>query len=317
MRVPVLLAAAALAAGCSRCGGGRPQDGRPSPAAVAVVNGERIEAAAVARELRDAQAGDGGEGRLPDAQLRRRALDELVERALLLQEARARAVAVEPEQVERAFQALRAEYPGNHFDDLLAQEQVSEAELKDRLRDGLTIERLFETQVFRGAAGGGRRGPAPLQPSTRPSRTSRSGCTRSRSWWRRGTRRRRCARSSSASPGAFAEVARASSIAPEGKDGGDLGFIGRGSGFPEVFDVCFKLPLNAVSDVIPSPYGFHVFKVVEKKPARRRTLEEARAGIAERLGREQRARAQAEYLEALRRRASIQIDEQALATVTP
>lgn len=316
MRVPVLLAAAALAAGCSRCGGGRPEDGRPSPAAVAVVNGERIEAAAVARELRDAQAGDGGEGRLPDAQLRRRALDELVERALLLQEARARGVAVEPERVERAFQALRAQYPGNHLDELLAQEKVSEAELHDRLRDGLTIERLFETQVFAKLRVADdevlRHYSEHAAEQDEPERVhalqivvaSREAAAEVRAKLKR-------------SPGAFAEVARASSIAPEGKDGGDLGFIGRGSGFPEVFDVCFKLPLNAISDVIPSPYGFHVFKVVEKKPARRRTLEEARAGIAERLGREQRARAQAEYLEALRRRASIQIDEQALATVTP
>ena len=45
-------------------------------------------------------------------------------------------------------------------------------------------------------------------------------------------------------PQTFAEVARKSSIAPEGKAGGDLGYIGRGAGFPEVFDVSFTLPLN-------------------------------------------------------------------------
>lgn len=316
MRAPLLLAAAALAAGCSRCGGGRPEDGRPSPAAVAVVNGERVEAAAVARELRDALAGDGGEGRLPDAQLRRRALDELVERALLLQEARARGIAVEPERVERAFQSLRAEYPADQLDQLLAREKVSEADLRARLRDGLTIERLLEAQAFAKVQVAedeiARHYTEHAAEQDQPEQVhalqivvaSREAAAEVRARLRRN-------------PGAFAEVARASSIAPEAKDGGDLGLIGRGAGFPEVFDVCFKLPLNAISDVIPSPYGFHVFKVVEKKPARRRTLEEARAGIAEKLGREKRARAQAEYLEALRLRASIQIDEQALAAVTP
>ena len=44
--------------------------------------------------------------------------------------------------------------------------------------------------------------------------------------------------------------------------------VGRGGGFPEVFDVCFSLPLNSVSDVVPSPYGFHVFRVVEHLRAR-------------------------------------------------
>jgi peptidyl-prolyl cis-trans isomerase C len=118
-------------------------------------------------------------------------------------------------------------------------------------------------------------------------------------------------------PASFAEVARRSSIAPEGKAGGDLGWIGRGAGFPEVFDACFAMPLNVVSEVTPSPYGFHLFKVVDRKAASRRTLDQARAEIAERLRRDKRARAQEEYLATLRARASIQLDQAALAAVTP
>ena len=51
-----------------------------------------------------------------------------------------------------------------------------------------------------------------------------------------------------------------------------------------------------MTDVTPSPYGFHVFKVVDRKPAQRRTLEEARGEIAEKLAREKRAQAQEDYL---------------------
>jgi peptidyl-prolyl cis-trans isomerase C len=118
-------------------------------------------------------------------------------------------------------------------------------------------------------------------------------------------------------PQTFAEVARKSSIAPEGKNGGDLGYIGKGAGFPEVFDACFAMPLNVVSDVTPSPYGFHLFKVVDRRGAQKRTFEQARPEIAEKLLREKRARAQQDYLVALRGRARIEIDEKALATVTP
>jgi peptidyl-prolyl cis-trans isomerase C len=118
-------------------------------------------------------------------------------------------------------------------------------------------------------------------------------------------------------PQTFAEVARKSSIAPEGRSGGDLGYIGRGAGFPEVFDACFQMPLNVVSDVTPSPYGFHIFKVVDRKGAQRRTFDQAKAEIAERLTREKRARAQEDYLATLRARATIQVDEKALAAVTP
>jgi peptidyl-prolyl cis-trans isomerase C len=118
-------------------------------------------------------------------------------------------------------------------------------------------------------------------------------------------------------PATVAAVASRASIAPEGKRGGDLGWFGRGQGMPEVFDTCFRLQPNAISDVVPSPYGFHVFQVIEKKPPARRTLEEARPAIVARLLRDRRARAQEEYVAALRSQAKIQIDPTAVASVKP
>ena len=63
-------------------------------------------------------------------------------------EARSRSVVVGQDQVERAFLRIRSEYPGTHFDDLLAQERLSQGELKARLKDQLTIEKLFHAEVF-------------------------------------------------------------------------------------------------------------------------------------------------------------------------
>jgi peptidyl-prolyl cis-trans isomerase C len=84
-----------------------------------------------------------------------------------------------------------------------------------------------------------------------------------------------------------------------------------------VFDVCFALPLQALSQVTPSPYGFHLFKVTARRPAHRRPLDEVRPLIQEKLVRAKRSRAQDEYLAALRARARIQIDEKALGAVAP
>jgi len=220
------------------------------------------------------------------------------------------------DQVERAFLRIRSEYPGTHFDDLLAQERLSQGELKARLKDQLTVERLFHEEVFprvQVASGEVEKHYADhaseFQEPERVHVLQVVVATRDEAAQVRDQIRR--------DPAKFGEVARRASIAPEGKNGGDLGWIGRGAGFPEVFDVCFQLPVNLVSDVTPSPYGFHLFKVVERKAASRRTLEQARGEIAERLLREKRARAQAEYLAALRSRATIEIDKAALAAVTP
>jgi parvulin-like peptidyl-prolyl isomerase len=308
----LLLVAAAAPLGC-RCGDARSAKGKEAPKAVALVNGEPVTATALQRELHQARA-HGGDGEAPVDLLRKRVLEDLVDRAVLLQQARARQVVVGQDQVERAFLRLRAEYPGTHFDDLMAQERLSAAELKSRLRDQLTVEKLFRDEVFPGVDATDEEvrryhaeHPEEFEVPERVRASQVVLKTRDEAQKVRAELLRR--------PASFAEVARRASIAPEGKQGGDLGFFGKGS-MPEVFDVCFRLPLNAVSEVTPSPYGFHVFKVVERRPAGKRSLEDARGEIRERLLREKRARAQEEYLVALKRRAKVSIDEAALASVT-
>jgi peptidyl-prolyl cis-trans isomerase C len=313
-RAALLGLVVAAAAGCGRCGGDR-ATGPAAPRPVALVNGEPIAVDDVRRELAQVRAsGAESAGRLDV--LRRTVLDGLVDRALLLQQARARAIVVGQDQVERAFLRLRSEYPGTHFDDLLAQERLSQGELKRRLEDQLTIERLFQEEVYPGAQvadGEVERyhadHPDEFQEPERVRVLQIVVASREEAVQVRDRIRR--------NPGDFAEIARTTSIAPEGKAGGDLGYIGRGSGYPEVFERCFDLPLGTLSDVIPSPYGYHLFKVVDRKPARRRTLDDARGEIADKLLREKRARTQEEYLTALRKRAKIQVDEAALAEVNP
>jgi peptidyl-prolyl cis-trans isomerase C len=279
------------------------------------VNGEPISADAIARDLREAMAGAAPSDGAGDV-LRKRLLEDRIDRALLVQEARARSIVVGQDQVERAFLRIRAEYPGTAFDDLLAQERLSQTELKARLKEQLAIERLFEEQVFPRVtvveAEVERYYADHAQEFHEPERVKVSQivvATRDEAAQLRDKLRR--------NPQTFAEVARKSSIAPEGKAGGDLGYIGRGAGFPEVFDVCFTLPLNQISEVTPSPYGFHIFRVVDRKGAQRRPLEQAKGEILEKLGREKRARAQEEYVKSLRARATVKVDEKALAAVAP
>ena len=309
------LLATVLAAGCGRCGGASSGPADPSSVTVALVHGEPITGEAVRRELAQSFAGNATiEG--DPAIARRRVLDDLIDRALLLQEARARSIVVGEDQVERALLRVRSEYPGSHFDDLLAKERLSQSELRARLKEQLTIEKLFHDEVFpqiRVTDAEVERHYTEHAAEFQAQETVRVSqivvATREEAAQLRDRLRRE--------PQNFADIARRLSIAPEGKNGGDLGYIVRGGGFPEVFDLCFSLPRNVLSDVTPSPYGFHLFKVTDRKPAQRQTLEQVRGQILERLGREKRARAQADYLATLRKRAPIEVHEKALATVNP
>jgi len=304
-----------LGLGAALLGGCRSRD-KPteSPAAVALVNGEPISRATFQRELGQfhLENTDGPSSAL----LKKSVLDDLVTQALLLQQARARGISVPGEQVERGFLQLRAEYPGTAFDDLLAQEKLSAAELRTRLRDQMTVEKLFQAEVFpRVQVEDDEVGrwyaehPGAVDEPERVRASQIVVRTKEEAVKIRDEVRRK--------PQTFSDVARRASIGPESASGGDLGYFAKGGGMPEVFDVCFRLPLNAISEVIPSPYGFHLFKVVDRKPASKRTLEQARPLVAQRLLREKRAHAQEEYVAALRAKAKIEIDQAAVAAVKP
>lgn len=62
----------------------------------------------------------------------------------------------------------------------------------------------------------------------------------------------------------FESLAKQFSIAPEAKNGGVIGWVERGT--LEVFDKAFILAIGTPSEVIQSPYGFHIMLVQKKTP---------------------------------------------------
>ena len=109
----------------------------------------------------------------------------------------------------------------------------------------------------------------------------------------------------------FAELAIQYSLGPEGRGGGDLGYFEAGR-MPEEFDSVFHIKLNKVSDVIQTPYGYHILKVIGKKPARDMKFEEARNIILEKLTRKIREETFQNWLRDIRSDAIIEINQDAV-----
>ena len=70
----------------------------------------------------------------------------------------------------------------------------------------------------------------------------------------------------------FEVAARRFSKAPEAARGGELDWFGRGD-LPELFNVCFKIKVGAISQVIESEYGFHLMKVLERRKGKAESYE--------------------------------------------
>ena len=63
------------------------------------------------------------------------------------------------------------------------------------------------------------------------------------------------------------------------KEGGDLGWMKPGDLVKVVEDAAFKLKKGEVSDLVKSPFGYHILKAEDVKEAKTRSLDEAREKI--------------------------------------
>jgi peptidyl-prolyl cis-trans isomerase D len=78
----------------------------------------------------------------------------------------------------------------------------------------------------------------------------------------------------------FEDLARKYSEDPgSAKEGGSLGWIGKGRTVPEFEKAAFSLPKGQISDLVKSSYGFHIIRVDDRQDAHMKTLAEVKDQI--------------------------------------
>jgi peptidyl-prolyl cis-trans isomerase SurA len=105
----------------------------------------------------------------------------------------------------------------------------------------------------------------------------------------------------------FAAVARASSEGPSASDGGELGWLKRGTIQPELERVAFALPTGGISDVVRTRSGFQILKVDERRGGGPLPFDEVKEEIRNRLVNEQAESYRAQFIEELKRDALIDV----------
>ena len=80
--------------------------------------------------------------------------------------------------------------------------------------------------------------------------------------------------------GNFADLAKKYSEDPgSAKNGGSLGWIGKGRTVPEFEKSAFSLPKGGTSDLVQSSYGFHIIHIDDKQDAHLKTLDDVKLQI--------------------------------------
>jgi peptidyl-prolyl cis-trans isomerase D len=100
-------------------------------------------------------------------------------------------------------------------------------------------------------------------------------------------------------PARFPELAKRHSQDPlSAEKGGDLGLFGRGDMVKAFADAAYGMKEGEIAGPVQTEFGFHVIRLTEIRPAKKRPFEEVRAELAAELARQKGARRFAEVADA-------------------
>ena len=105
----------------------------------------------------------------------------------------------------------------------------------------------------------------------------------------------------------FAELARKFSKGPEAGEGGLLGYFKHRELRPELEEAGFKVRTGEISDLVRSPGGFHILRVLERKGGEPRPFAEVQFKIREELSEAEAQKKFEQWMKELKSKAYIEI----------
>jgi peptidyl-prolyl cis-trans isomerase C len=290
------------------------------PAVIARVNGEAITKTEFEQAVQSAEQQNGGpvpaERR---SEIFRGILDQMIGVKLLQQETKARKVAVPDADVNARIAGIKQQFPTEQaFQQALAERKLTVEKITADARTDMAINKLIEDAV---AAKVGVK-PEDIQAfyTQNPQNFQQGEQVRASHILIGAPREADAATRAKAKAKAeqvlkdvkagrdFAELARTNSEDPgSAAQGGDLGFFQSGQMVGPFNDVAFSLKPGTVSSVVETDFGFHIIKVVEKKPGRTVPLEEARPQIQQFLEQQGKQKEADAFVKGLRTKGKVEI----------
>ena len=274
---------------------------------VATVNGDPITLAEFQERFN--RAGFKPE-REAELEVKEEFLNRLIERKMMLREAQRKRIKISLPEINKRIAAIGVEH-GKDVKEMLASQGVDFEKWKSDIWEEIMIERLLAREVNRRVKVSPlevkRYYQAHLQEFEKPEQV------RARQIVVVTEEEAKKVVELLQGGADFATVAREKSTAPEAAHGGDLGYFALGE-MPSEFNVVFGLSKGGVSGIVKSPYGFHLFKLEDKRKAGRIGLDDAYKEIAEKLRQEKEDKYYKQWLKELRSRTKFVVSYQALSS---
>jgi len=274
---------------------------------IAQVNEEQIPIEEFDREFKELILEPGREAKGTDLEnLRRAYLDQVIERKILVQEGLRLGIKISPEELNQAISEIKMDYSGKGFGETLGLKGMTLEEWKGRLE-----EKLLAEKVIRGAVHSqdkidekdvlqyyeDHRFSFQIGQKVRVRQIVVADGEEAIQILKRLKKGE-----------SFEKVAMKKSLGPEKVQGGDLGYFSQGEK-PTEFDCVFNMEVGAISEVIKSPYGYHIFKLEEKTEPRQIPFEEAKLGILQELGQKKGEEKYEKWFKDLKGKAKVKVNK--------
>jgi peptidyl-prolyl cis-trans isomerase C len=251
------------------------------------------------------------------AEIKTDVLETMINEELLFQESRNKGITVEPEAIATDLKRIKKGFATDaDFKKLIAESGLTEAELQSDIERGHVINKLIDNQIAALIV-------IPDQEirtfyDTHPNSFKKSEQVRASHILIKidskaepsvkDEKKAKLQKIQKRLKGGedFAVLAKEFSECPSNIEGGDLGYFGRGKMVKPFEDAAFALKTGEVSDIVETRFGYHLIKVVDKKPESVVGYEEIKDNIGQYLKKEKTGKELKGYIEELRKKAVIE-----------
>lgn len=290
------------------------------PDPIARINGETITKAELEAAIRSIELQNGGRNVPAERrdEIYRGILDNLVSIRVLRQEVTERHMTASDAEITAHVNELRKQFPNEAaFNQAMAAQHISPTKLRDDARMDLLVNRLLENEV------NGKLSVKPADVSAfyekNPDKFKQPESVhvshilvivpQGADAQAKAAAKARAEEALKAvrTGQDFAAVARQYSQDGSAQRGGDLGFVPRGQTAPAFENVAFALQPGQISDVVESPFGFHVIKMIERRPGHAVPFAQAAGQIEQYLQQQQRQTLGKAFVDGLKAKRKVEV----------
>ncbi len=248
--------------------------------------------------------------------LKHRILDQIIQNRVITDWGLHQGIVLTDEEITKGLERLKSGYTEKAFEDYLAEKKVPYEHWRDMAYEKLLVKKVLDEGIFKNV---GKTGPKDIQSYYQKNAEEFKTPERVRVRHIVTDTEEKAKKLYARVLGGenFAKVAVMNSQSPDRSKGGDLGYFARGTYPKEFDDACFALKAGEISPIIRSPYGFHIFKSIDTKPAGMLSLDEVTPRIYSILIKQTSEEVFDKWYEEAKKASQIQIIEKVLAKIKP